>query len=220
VSEVEAMDEEREQAGAPARPEARRAPETTRGSWDFTLMVGTVLLLGALGVQSLAGTLYAWWAQRTTEGWTQGPGYAAFVGTMNAIAGPLVALLVVAIGLCVPKRLFARRMLLGVSAAMVAGGAVAWLVTGSVSAGLGTYLVAAGLLQLAVVAMTLVRGGGLAYLTEGRGRRTGSGLLHLGFIVSCLVAVSLQDSPLMLPVCLLGALLLAVGSAMSFYARG
>jgi hypothetical protein len=83
------------------------------------------------------------------------------------------------------------------------------------------YLAAAALLQTVVVGVTLARGGGITYLTEGRGRRLGSALLHLGFIVFCFVVVALQGSPaVMLPVFFVSAILLAAGSAMSFYSRG
>ena len=77
--------------------------------------------------------------------------YDAFIGTMNAIAGPLVIALVVVMGLCVPKRLFARRSLLAVSVAMIAGGAIVWLATGSAATGIAAYLVAAGVIQVAGV---------------------------------------------------------------------
>ena len=43
---------------------------------------------------------------------------------MNEIAAPMIVALVVVMGLCVPKRLFSRRVLLWVSVAMVAAGAV------------------------------------------------------------------------------------------------
>jgi hypothetical protein len=42
---------------------------------------------------------------------------------------------VVVMGLCVPKRLFSRRLLLWVSLAMLAVGAVAGLVNGSLATG-------------------------------------------------------------------------------------
>lgn len=183
-------------------------------------MMLTVALLAALGAQSLIGTLYVWWAQRTIEGWLQSPGYAAYVSLMNAVAAPLVAGIVVVLGLCVPKRLFARRTLLAASAALVAAGLLTGAVARSVQSGLAAYLLAAAALQAVVAALTLARGGGVRYLTEGRVRHLGSALLHLGFIVFCLVVVALQDSALMLPVFALSALLLAVGSAMSFYGRG
>ena len=67
--------------------------------------------------------------------------------------------------------------------------------------------------------LTLAGAGGLAYITEGRLAKAGSGLLHLGFIVFALVMVALQTSPLMMPAFMLSGVLLTGGSAMSFYAR-
>ncbi len=48
--------------------------------------------------------------------------------------------------------------------------------------------------------------------------KTGSGVLHMGFLLFALVVVSLEQSPLMLPVFTLSALLIVAGTAMSFYA--
>jgi uncharacterized membrane protein len=60
---------------------------------------------------------------------------------------------------------------------------------------------------------------GPSYLTEGRLTKTGSGLLHLGFIVFTIVVASLQSSPAMAPVFWLSAVLVTVGTVMSFYAN-
>jgi hypothetical protein len=197
----------------------KKAPSRVRAGWDFTLMLLTVVLLAGLGAQSLVGTMYVWWAQRATPGWLEGAGYARYVALMNAIAAPLVVGLVVVIGLCVPKRIFERNTLLAVSGGLVALG-VAWAAaTGSVQNGMAAYLATAAALQVVVVVLTFQRTGAVAYLTEGR-RRLGSALLHLGFIVFCLVVVALQTSAYMLPVFFLSAVLLAGGSALSFYARG
>lgn len=192
--------------------------ETHRSSWDFVLMISTVVLLGGLGAQSLLGTLYSWWAYRTQSGWEQA-GYAEFTGAMNLVAGPLVVALVVVMGLCVPKRLFSRRMLAVVSVAMVAVGLATWWITGSPATGLAVYLAEAALIQVAVVALTLGGATGLGYLTENRVAKAGSGLLHLGFILFALVVVALQASPLMLPVFWAASVLLVGGTALSFYAR-
>jgi len=187
-------------------------------SWDFALTVITVVLLAALGVQSFVGTIWVFIAEKNVPGWEQGAGYASYVSTMNAIAAPLVLALVVVMGLCVPKRLFSRRLLLGVSLAMVAVGLVAGVTTSSLGLGLGIYLGLAGAIQAAVVVMTVAGVRGPSYLTEGRLTKTGSGLLHLGFIVFGIVVVSLQKSPFMLPVFSASALLVAVGTTMAFYA--
>lgn len=194
-----------------------RGTGVARRSWDFALTVATVVLLGGLGVQSFLGTLYVWWAQGAVTGWEQ-TGYAAFVTTMNSIAAPLVVLLVVAMGLCVPKRLFSRTALVAVSIGMLGIGLVAWIATGSATTGLGVYLVLAALIQVGVVVMTIAGARGPSYLTEGRLTKTGSGLLHLGFIIFAYVVVALQRSTFMLPVFWVSAVLTLGGTTLSFYA--
>lgn len=185
--------------------------------WDFALTVTTVVLLASIGVQSFIGTLYVWWAQRTMPAWDT-VGYPGFVAGMNALAAPQVVALVVVMGLCVPKRLFNRDRLVGVSLAMVVAGIGVAVATGALATGLAVYLLLAGLIQVAVVVMTVAGARGPSYLTEGRLTKTGSGLLHLGFIVFAFVVVALQQSRFLLPVFALGALLMIVGTALSFYA--
>lgn len=197
------------------KTEPRPRPRLT---WDFLLVLLTVAILGALGAQSLLGTAYSWWAYRTQPAWEQ-TGYAGFVSVMNAVAAPLVIALVVVMGLCVPKRLFTRRALLAASALMIVAGVAASLVSGSLATGLVVYLAAAGLVQVAVVVLTLAGSASLGYLSHGRLAKAGSGLLHLGFIVFAIVVVGLQESALMLPVFSASALLLLGGSALAFYAR-
>lgn len=195
-----------------------RSALTAGATWDFVLMTLTVGLMGSLGVQSLAGTVYAWWAHNYAPLWERS-GQAAFIDLMNAIAGPQVIALVVVMGLCVPKRLLSRGALIGVSAGMAVLGAAVAVLGSSLSMGLAVYLCAAGVLQVAVVWLTLTGGRGLTYMTESRLAKVGSGLLHLGFIVIALVVVALQRSALMMPVSMVAAALLTVGSALSFYAR-
>jgi hypothetical protein len=186
-------------------------------SWDFALTIITVVILASLGVQSFVGTIWVLYAEKTIPGWEQGAGYANYVSLMNTIAAPQVLALVVVMGLCVPKRLFSRRLLIGVSAAMIVAGGVAGAATSSLGLGLAVYLGLAAVIQVAVVVMTVAGVRGPSYLTEGRLTKTGSGLLHLGFIVFGIVIVALQSSTLMLPVFSASAVLVTVGTAMAFY---
>jgi hypothetical protein len=188
-------------------------------TWDFALTLITMVLLAGLGVQSFVGTFVVWWSTRAEPTWQQGPGYANYVTVMNEIAAPMIVALVVVMGLCVPKRLFARRVLLWVSVAMVAIGVVAGLATGSLANGLTVYLLLSAVIQLGVVVMTVAGVRGPSYLTEGRLTKTGSGLLHLGFIIFAVVVVALQQSPAMAPVFWLSAVLVGGGTALSFYAN-
>ena len=165
--------------------------EIRQRQWDFGLTVLTVALLASLGVQSFIGTIYVWWAERTVPAWEQ-VGYGTFVATMNAIAAPQLVALVVVMGLCVPKRLFRRGVLVAVSASMVAAGIVAAVATGSLATGLTLYLALAALIQVAVVVLTAAGAKGPSYLTEGRLTKLGSGLLHLGFIAFAIVFLTLN----------------------------
>ncbi|MDY0088126.1 MAG: hypothetical protein RBS78_06240, partial [Coriobacteriia bacterium] len=80
------------------------------------------------------------------------------------------------------------------------------------------YLALAALIQVAVVALTVAGARGPSYLTEGRLVKTGSGLLHLGFIVFAFVVVALQRSTLMLPVFWTATALTLAGTVLAFYA--
>jgi hypothetical protein len=189
-----------------------------RSSWDFGLLLISVALLGGLGVQSLVGTMYSWWATRSIEGWATSPAFESYIDVMNRVAVPMIVGLAVVMGLCVPKRLFSRTALIGVSVIMVVAGLVAWAFTGSPSDGLAVYLLGAGGVQMAVVIMTLTGSASLSYLTEGRLTKVGSGLLHLGFIIFGYVVVALQRSPVMLLAFGVAFVLAIGGTALSFYA--
>jgi hypothetical protein len=197
----------------------RSVEDIRQRTWDFSLTIVTMALLAALGVQSFVGTFVVWFSTRADPVWQQSAGYNDYVTVMNAVAAPMIVALVVVMGLCVPKRLFSRRLLLWVSLAMVAAGVVAGLVTGSLATGLTLYLLLSAAIQLAVVVMTVAGVRGPSYLTEGRLTKTGSGLLHLGFIIFAVVVVALQKSPMMAPVFWLSAALVGVGTALAFYAN-
>ena len=158
-------------------------------------MVATLVFLGGLGVQSIIGTGYAWWAERTIPDWQQ-VGYPGYVALMNvdrrAVRGR-------ARRRAGPVRAQARALADGARSssppAWSSRDSPAGPLTGSLTTGLAAYLVLASLLQAAVVVMTFFGAKSLRYMTEGRIVKTGSGLLHMGFLVFALVVVALQQSP-------------------------
>jgi len=187
-------------------------------NWDYMLIVLTVLLLVGLGVQSFVGTAYVWWAHTNIPGFGA-TGYPEYIRVMNIIAAPLMVLLVIVMGLCVPKRLFSRTALVAVSLGMFVTGIATWIITGSFADGVAAYLVLAGLIQAAVVAVTIIGGRAPSYFTQGRIIKIGSGLLHLGFIMFAIVTIALQQSAIMLPVFWTSTALMVIGSIMTFYSE-
>jgi hypothetical protein len=191
--------------------------DVRRRPWDFGLTVATVVLLASLGIQSFLGTLYVWWAQGAVTTWEQA-GYTSYVSFMNALAAPQIVGLVLVMGLCVPKRLFSRAALVVVSLLMLTAGLAGWALSGELATGLALYLVLAALIQAAVVVMTLAGARGPSYMTEGRLTKTGSGLLHLGFVLFAIIVAVMQRSTFMLPTFAVATVLIIGGSALSFYA--
>ncbi len=188
------------------------------GEWGYTLTLVTVVLLCALGVQSLLGTVYVWWAQRSVADWER-VGYAAYAHTMDLIGAPLLIALIVVMGLCVPRRLLARRTLAFASAVMLAVGVAVALITGAWLRGLAAYLALAAVIQLLVVVLTLAGSARVSFLSRGRLAKAGSGLLHLGFVLIALSLAALRDTSLWLPAFWIATMLVLAGSALAFYAR-
>jgi len=186
--------------------------------YDFWLVMITIALLAGLGLLAFGGTLYTWRAEVTLPGWSSGAGYRAYTEIMNGLAAPLVASLVVVLGLCIPRRLFERQALWAASAAMV-GASVVVSVVGGLMTGVTLFLIVAAVLQVVAVVLTGARLGRVSYLGEGIVYQTGSAVLHLGFIVLVLDWVSLPDSSWHLPIFWVGTALLVAGSAMCFYRR-
>lgn len=186
--------------------------------YDFWLVMITIAVLTAMGILAFGGTIYTWWAEVTTPGFAGSPSYAAYSRTMDALVAPFVVVLVVVLGLCIPRRLFDRRALWWTNGGLVAAGLVAWAVAGP-KAGAATFLGLAAVLQAAVILLTVARAGGLTYLVEGTVYQVGSALLHLGFVVVVLDWVALPDSPLHLAVFWTGTALLVAGSALCFYRK-
>lgn len=188
----------------------------TKSRWDLALMIATLVLLGGLGIQSIVGTAYVWWAQRTQPAFMQ-TGYGGYIDAMNAIALPQVVALIAVMGLCVPKRLFERRRLVAVSVAMVAAGVVFGAARQDAQEGFALYLALASLIQAAVVVLTIAGSQSLRILHVGRVAKVGSGLLHMGLLLFGLVVLALRQSSWMMPVFAVSALFISLGCALAFW---
>lgn len=185
-------------------------------SYDFWLVMIAIALLVAMGLLAFGGTLWTWRAELAQPGWSAGPGNVAYVDLMNKLVAPLVAGLVVVLGLCMPRRLFDRRTLGVVSAAMVLVG-VFFAVVGGAAAGIAVFLLAAGALQGMALVLTLTGSGAVNYLKENVIYQVGSTLLHLGFVVLVFDWAVIGIGPLHLTVFWIGSALLVVGTGLCFY---
>lgn len=184
--------------------------------YDFWLVMATIAVLVAMGGLALGGTLWTWRAEAAQPGWSSSPSYAAYTALMNALIAPLVVVLVVLLGLCIPRRLLQREQLWAASGGMVLAAGVVWLVAGPAAA-IAIFLLAAGVLQAAALMLTLSRTATLNYLKSNVIYQVGSALGHLGFIVLLVVWAAVPVSWTHLALFWAGSGMLVAGYAMCFW---
>jgi hypothetical protein len=178
--------------------------------WDLALVLLTAVTLAAFGALALWGMFY-YKSHAAQPGWS----VPAFQEMMNRLAAPLVVLLIIWLVLCIPKRLFSKRVLLGYSAGMLALGLAA-LPYGGARFALGLVLALSALLQTAILALVLA-GARLRFAGHGLTLRAGSSLLHLGIVLFTLDLVALQGSPWHIPLFWVATGLLTAGCVLTFY---
>ncbi len=184
--------------------------------YDFLLTLGTIALVVLIGGVFVAGTVYTFFAARIDPTWTQSAGYEQYIASMNVYLFPLLVALVLTLGLCIPRRILTRRLLLAASLAML-GVTLVLLPMAGLRAAWIFLLGAAGLVQLAVVVMTAMRSRQVRYLQEGFLVRMGSALLHLGFILLVAAFVAPVSAGAQLQFFWAATALVMVGTIMSLY---
>ncbi len=160
--------------------EAMRDQEAVRrASYDFWLILATVVVLFAISAISI-GAMFAFkWAAVDQ----MAPAMkAAYMERMNRIVAPFVVVLVVLLGICIPKRLLPVRWLNRFAAFLLVLAAIATAWQG-VRLGLFVVVAISFVLQLVVLVMALAGSRRLYFIHAGYWLRVGSSLLHLGLVL-------------------------------------
>lgn len=185
-------------------------------NYDFFLALISILLLALIGIVSLYGTSYSWLASLDNPDWTRSFLYSYYLERMNSAAAPLVIALIIALGLCIPKRIFSRIKMLLVSGLILALGLLFYLFFEPLH-GLAFILLAGITIQLTVVILIFFRARILHFEREGLLASLGSSLLHLGFVAFLFDFILLQESPYHLSIFWISTGFITFGSALSFY---
>ncbi len=186
-----------------------------RQKYDYYLIILTTLILFAIGLVSLYGITYYNYLAANPQ-WTRTILYTRYIDDMNSYLYPFLVLLLVSLGLCIPKRLFEQNILVKFSALML-GVTLILSVFYGIEAGLGFILAVMTGVQGLVLILTLKRSKAIRYEKEGYTARMGSSLLHLGVVLLIFNFVSLRESPLHISIFWSGMLLITVGNIFSFY---
>ncbi len=181
--------------------------------YDYYLIILTALILFAIGLVCVYGISYY---NYSAAQFTNTALYAQYIDSMNSYLYPFLVLLLISLGLCIPKRLFGQSILIKLSAVGLVLTIVLTFLAG-LTTGLGFILALMTVVQSIVLLMTLNKNKSLRFEKEGYIIRLGSSLLHLGVVILIFNFVSLRENPFHIPIFWAGTLLITFGNILSFY---
>lgn len=184
-------------------------------NYDYYLIIFTTLILFMIGAVSLYGITYYNYLAVDSR-WTNTAQYSQYIDEMDSYLYPFLVLLLISLGLCIPKRLFEQDILLKFSA-FILGMTVIITFLSDIETGLGFILILMTVVQSVVLIMTIRKSKSIRFEKEGYIARMGSSLLHLGLVVIMLNFVSLRDSPYHLLFFWFGVIFITMGNVFSFY---
>ncbi|MDW7771472.1 MAG: hypothetical protein SCH71_01140 [Desulfobulbaceae bacterium] len=157
----------------------RKNGKKQKGSLDYYLILATAAVLFVISVICIFGMFYFKFAfvHQLPAGEK-----LAYMNGMNAVISPFIVVLILLLGICVPKRLLPARPLNRFAAGLTITGAAVSVWQG-IMAGLMVVLAASLLLQSIVLLMALAGSERLNFEKSGYWVRVGSSLIHLGLIL-------------------------------------
>jgi len=184
-------------------------------SYDYYLIVLTTLILFAIGIVCVYGISYYNYLT-ATPGWTGTAGYIQFINDMNSYLYPFLVLLLISLGLCIPKRLFEPGILIKISA-LALGVTVILTFSWGIEKALGFILAVITCLQGVVLIMTFNKNRAIRFEKEGYLVRMGSSMLHLGVVILIFNFVTFRESQFHILIFWVGTLFVTAGNLLSFY---
>jgi len=185
-------------------------------TYNFYMMVVTSVVLTAIGLVCLLGIGYYTVTTESTPNWLETPLYGQYIDSMNLYIYPFVVLLLVVLGLCIPKRIVPRQALLTSGAGILVLTITLALII-NIEASLFFLLGISILIQTAVMVLTIIKWGGLTFEREGYYIQIGSTMLHLGFVIFVFDFVIMRTGEFHLPVFWVATMLITIGTVLSFY---
>ncbi|MBN1133986.1 MAG: hypothetical protein JXA38_03545 [Methanosarcinaceae archaeon] len=185
-------------------------------NYDYYLILATSAVLFAIGLVCVLGVWYSYGVFTMNPDWQGTVQYPTYINLMNMHVYPFVLVLLLALGLCIPKRIVPRTSLIKVTACILVFTLVISIAY-SIEAGIAFILLMSIAVQAVVLVLTLIKSGALTFDREGHMIQVGSSLLHLGTVLFIFDFASMWESTYHIPVFWVVTLLLTMGLLISFY---
>jgi hypothetical protein len=186
------------------------------GTYDRYLMIITALILAVIGLICLYSIWYYTSVDRITPGWTGTGLFEDYIDSMNHLVYPFIILLLVVLGLCIPKRIIPRQWLLSAGSCIL-GLTIITALVADIKTSMVFLLFLSIVFQTVIMILTVLRWHGLSYEREGYLIRTGSSMLHLGVVIFIFDFVSMRTSDYHIDVFWIATVLITAGTILSFY---
>ena len=183
--------------------------------YDYYLIVLTTLILFAIGIVCVYGITYYNYLAITPE-WTGTTAYLRFIDDMNSYLYPFLVLLLISLGLCIPKRLFEQDRLIKISVLALGATVILTFLLG-MKAAMGFVLSVITGIQVIVLILSFNKNRNIRFEKEGYLVRLGSSMLHLGIVILIFNFVTLRDSEFHILIFWTGTLFVTAGNIFSFY---
>jgi hypothetical protein len=184
-------------------------------NYDYYLIVLTTAILFAIGIVCVYGITYYNYLAAVPR-WTETTGYLQFINDMNSYLYPFLVMLLISLGLCIPKRLFEQDILIKISLLVLAVTVILTYALGMENA-MGFILAIITGLQCIVIILTFNKSRVVRFEKEGYIVRMGSSMLHLGIVVLIFNFVTLRENQLHIMIFWAGTILVTAGNLFSFY---
>ena len=188
-------------------------------NYDYYLIIVTSIALMMIGFVCVFGVWYSYDLYATNSNWQSTMQHPAYITMMNTYVYPFILVLLLSLGLCIPKRIVPRTALIKATFVILLLTLVTSVV-GGIELGISFILLMSIAVQVVVLVFTVMKSGALTFEREGYLIQVGSSLLHLGTVLFIFDFASMRDSVYHIPVFWVVTLLVGVGTFMSFYPSG
>lgn len=185
-------------------------------NYDYYLIIVTSIALMMIGFVCVFGVWYSYDLYSTNSNWQSTIQFPEYISMMNMYVYPFVLVLLLSLGLCIPKRIVPRVALIKATFVILLLTLVASVV-GGIELGITFILLMSIAVQAVVLALTILKSGALTFEREGYLIQIGSSLLHLGTVLFIFDFASMRDSVYHIPVFWVVTVLMGIGTLISFY---
>lgn len=188
-----------------------------RESFEFCLVIVTVLIFSVLGIIFLISTFYSWYMSLNYPYWIETYAFSEYVSSLNIMAFSLTLILIITLFFCLERRVFHFKEGILITIFLLVAAFLTWIFSG-ISQALIFSMSIVFLFHIYLL-LKMLTGRNIRsekiYLIE----KSGSVILHASYALIVMSVGGLAEHNLQIPIFWVGTSLSLAGKMLSFYGR-